>query len=215
MNEQLVQTFSGFAGAIVGGLIVVIGQHILSELLRGRSARYAAMRIVCTLGEFSGKCIDVAFDDGTSNGRPAGRTSAGEALYVPQVDLPKKIQFPDDIDWKSMDAKLMYGALKISNDALSAVRYIAFVEENFSGGDQWDIIEERRAKYAALGLQALRLTKSLCMKYKIPMGDKDDIDANWDPEQRLTQVIQDVRDKQRRGAQESAKILDAGIVKKE
>lgn len=82
------------------GVVATIGKDFVAYWIgRRNSGRYAAVRIVCILDQFAEKCVDVAGDDGTAEGRPAGRTASGEEYYEAQVDPPEPPVFPDDIDW--------------------------------------------------------------------------------------------------------------------
>jgi hypothetical protein len=67
-----------------------------------RHARYLAIRVVFRLDPFISGCTDVVNDSGLDD---------REGITHPNADEPS-ITFPDDVDWKSIDANLMYCVLR-------------------------------------------------------------------------------------------------------
>lgn len=183
-----------FLAAIVGGVIVIFGQYLLSEILRKRDANYAAIRIVCLLEQYFEKCLEVVLDDGTVMGMPAGRTAGGETCLEPQVNLPPAVEYPEDINWKSVRPKLMFRAFKLSNAAVSTSRNIDAAREVSDPPDYEEYFEARHEGYARLGIEALDLSRAFRRAYGIPMEAKSALDLHWDPEECVRSVLKQIED---------------------
>jgi hypothetical protein len=111
----------GVTHAAVLTALLTLGRDWLRERQeRKRHACYLAIRVVCILDEFRGRCSEIVGDDGTDR----GQRNANDCLEA-QVSLPDGILFPDEVDWKAVDPPMMYRILqfpsqiKIGNDAIS------------------------------------------------------------------------------------------------
>lgn len=170
----------GLLGVALGGLIAIAKEFIVGWTERQRVGRYAAMRIVCVLDEFIERCVWVVLDDGTSEGEPAGRSASGELYCYPVVDQPDPPRFPDDIDWTSIDADLMYRILALPNLARQTEAYISSEAEHSYPPDHDPIFNARWEGYANLGLEAIFLADKLRHEFKLPQLSIEMRDPNWD-----------------------------------
>ncbi|TGQ83712.1 hypothetical protein EN850_02925 [Mesorhizobium sp. M8A.F.Ca.ET.207.01.1.1] len=165
---------------------------------RDRHGTYVATRVVCMLDPFVLQCVDVVNDQG---------------LYVddeltPQVDAPS-ISFPDDLDWRTVDAALMYRILTLPNEIAAADSTIVAYAEH-SGPPNWDEVwDERRFQYGHVGLYALDLAADLRRRYGLEPKDY----SRWDPRGVLdaAYTVEDVR---RKNADTSIKKMVANSLKK-
>ena len=158
----------GFAGAIIGVLVgagITIYQDIRKEKrVRREDAQYLAIRVSCMLDRFVKGCLDVAYDDGTSEGLPAGKDGA----YEPQIREPEFPINTIDGNWKSIRSDLMYQLLGFPSRIEHAdhlVGVVAFNEDD-PGNAGW--VAERQFQYATLGLEAVDLAIALRRDYSIP-----------------------------------------------
>src|SRR3546814_14524857 len=71
----------GLVGGVIGSTLTWIKDLAAHFFKRRSNGRYAAVRIIAVLDEYAQKCVAVFGDDGTCEGRPAGRTAQGEAYY--------------------------------------------------------------------------------------------------------------------------------------
>jgi len=176
MNEAAI----GFVGVLIG-VVATIGKDVLSYWTGRRNAgRYAAVRIVCVLDRYVEQCVAVVGDDGTMEGRPAGRTDSGEEYYDPQVDSPEPPVFPDDIDWTSINPDLMYRVLALPNLALGTERFVVAASEHSFPPDYAEVFHARWEGYADLGLEALSITTALRRKFNLPEPSIAIGDPEWD-----------------------------------
>lgn len=175
MSMEIQVAAIGLAGALIGGLIssLIPWWKEASDRKNAleRSGRYSAIRLVAALELYAEQCADVVSDDGTSQGRPAGRTEQGEEYCVAQVTTPAFPSFPEDVDWQSIGVKngeLTYGILALPNVAREANRYISSASENAFPPDYVEFFSARQQAYAYLGAQALNLAKSLRKSFSLP-----------------------------------------------
>lgn len=190
MSMEIQVAIIGLAGALVGGLIssLIPWWKESSDRRREqeRNGRYSAIRLVAILEVYAEQCADVVSDDGTYGGRPAGMTEQGEEYCEPQVATPALPSFPDDVDWRSIDAKsseLMYGILTLPNLAREANRHVAAETEHSFPPDYGEFFSARRKGYAYLGAQALSLAKTLRKSFALPETPQRPWDWGWDAEQ--------------------------------
>ncbi|RWB19937.1 MAG: hypothetical protein EOQ40_17550 [Mesorhizobium sp.] len=159
----------------IGTIAVAYFNHRLtvgrdSHEERARHATYVATRVVCTLDPFVLHCVDVIHDQ--------GEYVDGE--LTPQVDAPG-LEFPADLDWKTMDAALMYRTLSLPNEIAAADSTISAFAEH-SGPPNWDEVwEERRYQYGRVGLYALDLAADLRRHYGLAQPDY----SRWNPRDTL------------------------------
>lgn len=170
----------GFAGVLVG-VIAAIGKDVVSHWIgKLNSGRYAAVRIVCILDQYVEKCVEVVDDDGTTEGRPAGRTSSGEEYYSAQIASPEPPAFPDDIDWTSIKPELMYRVLALPNLALGTERFVRAASEHSYPPDYAEFFQARWEGYADLGLEALEIIAALRRAFGLPKPSIAIGNPDWD-----------------------------------
>lgn len=176
MSDALI----GLAGVVVG-VLAALGKDVVSYWAGRRNAgRYAAVRIICVLDEYVEKCVEVVHDDGTSQGRPAGRFDSGEEYYSAQVDSPPPPVFADDIDWTSISPDLMYRVLALPNLAVRTERFISDASEHSYPPDYGEFFRARWEGYADLGLEALSIATVLRRQFNLPLTSMEAGHHNWD-----------------------------------
>jgi len=181
----MMEAWIGLGGVIVGSMITITKDVWLSKVERRRSSSYSAIRLVFILEEYADKCIDVLNDDGTSHGQPAGRTDDGQEYLIAQVETPEPLNFPDDIDWRSLRGSLMHRCLAMTTKARSTNRYISVSAENAFMPDYEEFFEPRRKGYAQLGLDALTLADDMRSQYSIKTETRLELSAGWNPKKHL------------------------------
>lgn len=188
MNDAVI----GFAGVLVG-IMATIGKDVVSHWIGKRNAgRYAAVRIVCILDQYVEKCVEVAADDGTSEGRPAGRTSSGEEYYSAQIDSPEPPAFPEDIDWTSISPDLMYRVLALPNLAVETERFVRGASEHSCPPDYAEFFQARWEGYAALGLETIEIIAALRRTFGLPKPSIAIGNPDWDAARFLRQKKDEV-----------------------
>lgn len=173
----------GLVGVILGSILAGLKDWLMHFFERKRNGRYAAVRIIAVLEEYAQECVSVVSDDGTSYGRPAGRTEQGEEYYTPQVAVPKPPIFAEDIDWQSISFELMYRILALPNAARETDRYITASAEHSFLPNYEEVFDARQEGYAYLGLQSVHLIKELQKEFKFPETPAKFWDWGWDMEE--------------------------------
>lgn len=203
----------GLAGVIIGSTLTWV-KDLVAHFFRKRShGRYAAVRISSVLDEYAQKCITIVYDDGTAEGRPAGRTAQGEEYYVAQATCPEPPTFPDDIDWRSIPFKLMYRILALPNTARDTDRFISHEADNSFPPDYGEFFSARQEGYAHLGLEALKLVAELRKEFNFPDLPAKFWDWGWDAEKFLQEKLNEFanrrKDSQRANAAMFAELESA------
>lgn len=172
----------GLLGVILGSVLTSFKDLVAHTFNRRGNGRYAAVRLIAVLDEYAQGCVSVVSDDGTCEGRPAGRTEQGEEYYVPQATKPQPPIFPDEIDWRSISFKLMYRILSLPNNARETDRYIVASAEHSFPPDYDEVFAARQEGYAQLGLESVNLIKDLRREFGLPDIPKKFRDWGWDME---------------------------------
>jgi len=198
----------GLFGVVVGS-ILTSSKDLVAHFFRQRSnGRYAAVRIITVLDEYVQICVSVVADDGTSEGRPAGRTEQGEEYYDPQIASPAPPVFPDDIDWRSISFKLMYRILALPNAASETDRYINASAENSFPPDYEELFSARQEGYAHLGLEAINLVKDLRTEVNFPDMPTKFWDGGWDSKKFLQDKLNEFQQRRQNNATAYAVTID-------
>ncbi|MGB3805865.1 MAG: hypothetical protein WA936_01560, partial [Erythrobacter sp.] len=176
MSEAII----GFVGVLIGVGVTLVKDAISYWTKRRNAGRYAAIRIVSILDLYVEQCVSVVGDDGTSEGRPAGRTDQGQEYLIAQVATPEPPTFPDDIDWTSINADIMYRVLALPNLAAKTERIISAANEHAFPPDFDEFFEARQEGYADLGFEALELVTVLQHKFKLPKRSIGIGNPDWD-----------------------------------
>ncbi len=172
----------GLLGVILGSVLTSFKDLVAHTFNRRGNGRYAAVRLIAVLDEYAQGCVSVVSDDGTCEGRPAGRTEQGEEYYVPQATKPQPPIFPDEIDWRSISFKLMYRILSLPKNARETDRYIVASAEHSFPPDYDEVFAARQEGYAQLGLESVNLIKDLRREFGLPDIPKKFWDWGWDME---------------------------------
>lgn len=178
MNDVSSDAVFGLLGVFTGALLTTskdIWRHFAGQK---RTARYLAIRVVCVLDQYVEKCVEVVLDDGLCYGQ---RDQNG--YLAPQVSLPPAPEFPDDLDWKTIDHALAYEILSIPNEIAAAEGAISFAWDVASPPDFDEAFEERVLRYASIGLKAHGITALLRKRYDLPAQDL----GGWNPAERLAE----------------------------
>jgi hypothetical protein len=217
--QQFGDALIGLFGVMVGGIIVSLREWLLHRTEQRRDGSYSAIRLICVLDEYAHKCMDVAGDDGYSEGRPAGRMESGEEVCEAQITRPDPIDYPSDIAWRSLDETLMHRILALPNKARSTDRYVSGSAEHAFPPDYEEFFEPRREGYARLGVEALDIVDALRKQYGVSVKSRTDLGTGWDPKEHLVDLIAkfEKRDADRleRGKASHAKFLQGINLTKE
>jgi hypothetical protein len=188
----------GLAGVVVGVFLTGVRDWVTAYFTRNRDAKYLAIRIVCILDAYLEACVDVVNDDGTHYGE-----RHPDGTLQEQVPLPEFPEFPTDIDWRTIPAKLMYVILRFPNEIEAEYKIIQQSYDFASPPDYDEAFEARQLGYVRLGLTADSIARELRKKYDIPPPEY----PGWEPAEWLNKKKVEL-DKQRQEMAEQSVGLD-------
>lgn len=161
-------------GVVIGAAIPFLRDVYFHSFQREKDAEYLAVRVICELDTFVNICLNVIYDDGREMGR-GEFTSGGEEHFPPKYTPPKTLDFPPNLDWKSIDANLMYRILALPNKLTYTYKYIKFASEISFAPDYEELYWARYMGYADLGLEAISIIEALWTRYDIRPDHKDEL----------------------------------------
>jgi hypothetical protein len=206
MNEDhwniIISSISGIAGVIAGTGATWAREHFVSKKKHKDNAFYLAIRITPILDEYLDSCLAVVGDDGTAYGQPAGKDGA----YEEQVPTPKKLTYPDDLDWKSIDQSLLRKIMSLPSEAYFAEMVIS-TERNEPNSplDYGDVIAVRRYQYAHICLKCIALLHEMRTKFKI---DSRQYPNDWEPKTYCENVVHMFEEAQRKREESNSKLWE-------
>lgn len=192
--DSLIGAVPSLIGVIVGALATTLRERWADSSKQDRHARYLAIRVVCILDKYVEKCAEVVLDDGRCEGQ-----RNEEDCLEPQVAIPPPPEFPTDVDWKSIEPRLMYRLLSLPNEADAANRRIAAASQFAFPPDYDELFEERNDQYSKLGLAANALKTEIRKQFDIPSLE---LDPNiWNPIEALKRARSALEERRRKRAE--------------
>ncbi len=150
-------------GVCVGAAITILAKLVEYRVTKASAASYLAARVVTTLDHFIAECVQVAND--------FGRLEPDGGL-TPEAKLPTLELEKLDVDWKSIDSKVVYEVLQLPNSVQSAYRAIddAYDSRTMPYHDYG----ERQLQFSRLGIEASRaITEHLLQIGDLPRTNHD------------------------------------------
>jgi len=132
--------------------------------------------VVAHLDPFINGCVDVSFDDGTSEGRPAGQ----DGYHQSSFNTPEFDPLALDVEWKVLPADLMYGILNLSYQTEQLENDIANTWEYDDPPDYAETFWTRQHGFAVLGLEVSDLARRLRLHAGLPVDIPADSGRNRD-----------------------------------
>lgn len=144
-----------------------------------RRARFLAIRLVTVLEPFVDDCAEYVGD----RGRKAFQQPPTFTAPLP------RLSYPDDVDWTSIDPKLMFRILNLENELDRSSEAVQRVyEESVEPPDyEFDeVLDERRYRFSGLGLEAARIVDDL--RELADLDDADWQETYWNPVEFMTKA---------------------------
>jgi hypothetical protein len=180
VKPEIVTALVGLVGVIVGSLMSAASQYWMDRRQKAKAVAYLATRVSFALDEFSSGCREVCNDDGLLYGQRDER-----GCLSPQAAHPVFNPATLDVEWKSLDAQLMYDILDFPNRVRSANSTVSDAEEYGSGDpDHEEFFEARKIEFSALGLAAIELAARVRREAKIHPRPTED----WSMKEELTRL---------------------------
>lgn len=191
--NSVISASAGLCGVWLGGWLTSRREAQKERDRLQREAHYLSALAVAHLDRFANSCLPVAYDDGTSEGLPAG----GEGLYYEvTVSSPKIEPLELDVDWKVLPPSLMADILRLPFQ-------VEQLENNLEGILQFDMGPEysefflaRQERYAELGLEVSELAKRLRVFSGLTIQASEP--GEWDRDRRLSYRRDHIRERRRR-----------------
>lgn len=156
--NAVISAIAGLAGVGIGALLTHLRELRAEKIRDERDASYLAILVITHLDRFANGCLSVAYDDGTSEGRPASK----DAIYhQPTVEPPMFAPLDIRVEWRVLPRKLMYDILEIPAEQERLETQLSNVWENDDPPEHGDFFMHRQRDYAALGLKVSGIAKRL------------------------------------------------------
>lgn len=161
--QALISASSGLTGVWLGGHLTSRREERRQKAERQLAATYLATLVLAHLDRLVEECVDVSFDDGASEGRPAGEDGYSQATTSTPCFEPLSLE----VDWKAISADVMYDLLNLPHRIHELQRYL-----NNPGFDDppdyADYFWTRRYEFAQLGLDVIALASRLRSNAGLP-----------------------------------------------
>lgn len=155
---SIVTALSGLLGVFVGGAITWVKESRKEKINSRKELLYLAILISSHLDKFIDECIAVSFDDGTTEGHPAGQDGF---TYEPVVEIPKFEPLSLDLEWRVLSPPLMQEILHLPRRIEKLRRKLDFIAEFDYPPDYTEYFFARQYDFTNLALDVLRSLKKL------------------------------------------------------
>lgn len=151
------------AGSVLFGVIVgTVLPWVREWWINRRNARYLAVRVICILDKFAENCAQAI-----------GQENQDDDL--PVSPWPETLDFPADLDWRSLDRGLLYDILSLPNEVATAWNEVDAISLVASTEHDPQHLATVTQYYTPLGLKATVLAQKLRKTYSIPERKFDGI----------------------------------------
>lgn len=187
MNDShivaVISAGAGITGVLLGNVLVALKEWWKDVKRDERDSAYLAILVVSHLDRFASGCCSVAMDDGTSEGRPAGRDGSHQTTVTAPEFLPLEIK----VEWKVLPKDLMYEILQIPDRRERLESQLSGIAEFDGPPDYTEFFWARRHDYAELGLHVSAVAKRLREHAGMPM--ELPAEGEWNREAAMQEVI--------------------------
>lgn len=162
MNEgfiiPLISAGSGLLGVLIGVGISWWQTAHFNNQSRIERAQYLAVKVILVLNEYAEACQAVIDDDGYIKG-----ATPQSGYPEPQVRIPIAPEYPQDVDWKSIDPKMMRNLLlSFPSEIKAANTRLEYVwDEVQNTPDVAGILPVQAEEYKKLQKKAQELSQKL------------------------------------------------------
>lgn len=158
--EEYSEAIMGF----VGGVLVTLAKDYTSNRKR---AKYLAVRIVISLDKFIDECVDLAEHADYSQFR--------------RPETPKIDNYPEDLDFKSIDSSTAYKILNLSQQISDIKRSVEWKFEDEGGNEDArdEAFDLEQRLFSCLALEVKDLVDGLRKKYDIPQIESNSNYDSW------------------------------------
>jgi hypothetical protein len=184
--SAIISAASGLTGVGVGAFLSYLRDRRVEKIKDARDSSYLAILVVSHLDRFANGCMHVSFDDGTSEGRPAGE----DGYHRTTVSPPKFAPLEIEVEWKVLPRDVMYEILQIPDKQERIENEIAGASEFDEPPDYCEYFWARRRAYAELGLHVSTVANRLRNFAGMPIEERHS--GDWDRDVAMREVIEKV-----------------------
>ncbi len=187
---SLISALSGLGGVWLGGQLTTKREAVREADRVKREASYLAILVVAHLDRFVNGCVQVSFDDGTSEGRPAGENGV---YHEATVKAPAFDPLALNVDWKVLPANLMYSVLNLPYRTEQLANHIASVSEFDDPPEYTETFWARQQGYAKLGVEVSAVVQQLRQHAGLPTEEpiQGDLDRDEVLKKQITRIDQE------------------------
>lgn len=187
-----------FATPVVSFFAAILGLWVASKLTEAREAKkeklrvekesiYIAILLTAHLERVVSSCLQVAFDDGTSEGYPAGKD---RETYEATTSTPAFDPLEIEADWRILPKALMQGILELPHKIEQLNNRHEAIAENEAPWDRLESFQARMYDFAKLGIDTTTLMIDLRKYAGIPL--KEFTDGEWSRSEMFIQKIKQI-----------------------
>lgn len=186
---SIISAASGLLGAVIGGSLTIWNERRKEKRLIEQTTAFLAVRVLERLDEFASRCGAVAYDDGTSEGRPAGEDGQNE----PTEKIPRFTPLDIDVDWKVLPKGLMYDVMSLPQRQLEITHRLAVIADHPDPPDHPEYFLTRQLEYAKLGVHVSGLSARLRAHAGLPpyKAGPDSWDRDTELPSRVNEIAQE------------------------
>jgi hypothetical protein len=183
--SALIGAGAAILGVLLGHVIVAIKEWWTARKKDQRDSAYLAILVVSHLDRFANGCTNVAHDDGTDQGQPAGHDGEFHAVTVkPPEFRPLEIE----VEWKVLPKELMYEIFAIPDKREKIENQLEGIAEyDFDPPDFPEYFQTRRRAYAQLGLYVSAVARKLRKHASMPI--EDPAPGEWNRDEALQELL--------------------------
>ncbi|WP_410481684.1 hypothetical protein ACJ70E_08255 [Pseudomonas plecoglossicida] len=191
--SAIIGAAAGIGGVLVGNFFVLTKEWWAQRQKRKRDAAYAGIILISHLDRFASECLEVACDDGTIQGQPAGE--GGQCEIVKEVPTFKPLEL--DIDWRLLPKDLMYAIIRIPDQQEKLQGKLRAINEyDYDPPDHPEYFWHRQHGYSSLGVKVVKIIKRLAEVTGLP--HEQPAPGEWNREEELKIVVARLDERERK-----------------
>lgn len=176
----------GLVGVVVGAGLTTWKEWWYQARREQKDREFLVIHVADSLERFAAGCLDVAKDNGTFMGQPAKDGVDYEAVVERPTFEPQALK----VEWRVLDAPLMFKIIDLRRSAEIADRTIDFLSY-YDDQPMDDFFETRQREYARLGQIAWGLAQQLRRSVGLPTRASSD----WTPVEELETVLKRIAER--------------------
>lgn len=124
---------------------------------KAKNAAYLTSKIAPALRDYAADCFLVSYDDGHSEGQPAGKDGTATITVKSPTFIPSNFS----VEWTSLQSNLMIDVLTFQEHSREEASMLNDFHCYYDPPDHKKFFLDRQHIYAQLGIQALSLSERL------------------------------------------------------